>query len=308
MFKEKLCDQEIDNYFIDITYKIIPKHYKKYRMMTITCPEKTNNTYIACLILLQYEDHISFTKIFKYLHEMFNFSPKVVHFDYSNSLLNALLTENLFIQKPIIIHCFFHLFENIVIYMKKYGIIKKNITKYAFEIIKNVELLCFISPNFIESYGKFLKNKLTDETEILLFNYIEKNWLSKASTYYNYYQLFFNDYLKEGIQHFYSTNNREESLQNKLNLYFPNKKVTNHSFITSIRNVIENYEIKKEKIIRHDYITKSLIYYSKGIKKNQYNWLDYATFKNIEQKIIKDENNNLEINNIINIIKTIIIK
>ena len=37
MFKEKLCDQEIDNYFIDITYKIIPKHYKKYRMMTITC-------------------------------------------------------------------------------------------------------------------------------------------------------------------------------------------------------------------------------------------------------------------------------
>ena len=92
---------------------------------------------------------------------MFNFSPKVVHFDYSNSLLNALLTENLFIQKPIIIHCFFHLFENIVIYMKKYGIIKKNITKYAFEIIKNVELLCFISPNFIESYGKFLKNKFS---------------------------------------------------------------------------------------------------------------------------------------------------
>ena len=29
MMEEKLCDQEIDNYFIDITYKIIPKHYKK---------------------------------------------------------------------------------------------------------------------------------------------------------------------------------------------------------------------------------------------------------------------------------------
>jgi len=93
-------------------------------MMNITCSEKTNNTY-ACLILLQYEDHISFTKIFKYLHEMFNFSPKVVHIDYSNSLLKALLTENLFIQKPIIIHCFFHLVDNIVKYMKKYGIIKK---------------------------------------------------------------------------------------------------------------------------------------------------------------------------------------
>ena len=94
-------------------------------------------------------------------------------------------------------------------------------------------------------------------------------------------------------------------MHNKLNLYIPNKKVTNHSFITSIRNVIENYEIKKEKIIRHDYVTKSLICYSKSIKKNKYNWLDYDTFKNIEQKIIKEENNKLEVNNINNIISII---
>ena len=126
MMHEKLSDKDIDNYFIDTTYKIIPKHYKRYKMMTISCSEKkTNNTYIACLILLKYEDHISFTKIFKYLHEMFNFNPKVVHIDYSKPLLKALLTENLFNEKPIIIHCFFHFVENIVKYMKKYGIIKK---------------------------------------------------------------------------------------------------------------------------------------------------------------------------------------
>ena len=136
MMEEKLCDKKIDNYFIDITYKILPKHYNKYRMITITCTEKAaNNTYIACLILLKYEDHISFIKIFKYLQEMFNFNPKVVHIDYSNSLLKALSSDNLFFQKPIIIHCFFHFVENIVKYMKKYGIIKK-ITKYALEIIK----------------------------------------------------------------------------------------------------------------------------------------------------------------------------
>lgn len=81
-------------------------------MMTITCSEKeTNNKYISCLILLKNEDHISFTKIFKYLHDMFNFNPKVVHIDYSNSLLKALLTENLFNEKPIIIHCFFILLK-----------------------------------------------------------------------------------------------------------------------------------------------------------------------------------------------------
>ena len=94
-------------------------------------------------------------------------------------------------------------------------------------------------------------------------------------------------------------------MHNKLNLYIPNKKINNHSFIISIRNVIENYEIKKEKIIRHDYVTKSLIQYAKSIKKNRYNWLDYATFKNMEKKIIKDENKNMESDNIINIIKAI---
>ena len=64
--------------------------------------------------------------------------------------------------------------------MKKYGIIKKNINKYGFEILKNIELLCFIPQWFIESYSKFLKNKLTEEKEILLFNYIEKIGYQKS--------------------------------------------------------------------------------------------------------------------------------
>ena len=41
----------------------------------------------------------------------------------------------------------------------------------------------------------------------------------------------------------------------------------------SIRNVINNYEIKKDQITRHDYITKSIIYYCKSIKKMNINGL-----------------------------------
>ena len=140
--------------------------------------------------------------------------------------------------------------------MKLFGLIKNKITKYSFEILKNVELLCFIPQAYIESFSKFLKNKLKDEKEILLYNYIDKQWLSKDPNYYNYFELFNNDYLNEGIQHFYSTNNIEESVHNKLSLYIPNKKVTNFNFIISLRNVISNYETLKENIKRHDYITK----------------------------------------------------
>ena len=51
--------------------------------MTITCVDNNKkNTFIRGLVFLNFEDNISFTKIFKYLHEMFEFNPRVVHIDY----------------------------------------------------------------------------------------------------------------------------------------------------------------------------------------------------------------------------------
>ncbi len=50
--------------------------------------------------------------------------------------------------------------------MKSYGIIKSKITKYSFEIIKNIELKCFIPPSFINYYNKLIfKNKLNKKTK-----------------------------------------------------------------------------------------------------------------------------------------------
>ena len=40
----KLKDNNINNYFIDVTYKIVPlRHKNKYKLMTITGTDKTNN-------------------------------------------------------------------------------------------------------------------------------------------------------------------------------------------------------------------------------------------------------------------------
>ena len=40
-----------------------------------------------------------------------------------------------------------------------------------FELIKNIELVCFIPPNSIKAYIKFLKLKLNNEKEKLLFKF-----------------------------------------------------------------------------------------------------------------------------------------
>jgi hypothetical protein len=52
--KYKLSDKNINNYFIDMTYKIIPKIFKKYKLMTISgVDNNTNNSYIKCTYIIE---------------------------------------------------------------------------------------------------------------------------------------------------------------------------------------------------------------------------------------------------------------
>ena len=47
----KLYDVNIDNFFIDVTYKIVPKNKMNYKLLTITGYDKNNNsTYILFCI------------------------------------------------------------------------------------------------------------------------------------------------------------------------------------------------------------------------------------------------------------------
>lgn len=119
LMEHKLKDKNINNFFIDVTYKIIPKNNENhYKLLTITGTDNTsNNSYICALILLTYEDSISFEKIFKYMHEMYGFNPPIVHIDYSVALTKSLDMDNIFDSKPIIVHCYFILYKQ---YTKKW--------------------------------------------------------------------------------------------------------------------------------------------------------------------------------------------
>ena len=48
-----------------------------------------------------------------------------------------------------------------------------------------------------------------------------------------------------------------------------------------------------------------MIIHCKSIKRNKYKWLTYKEFKNIEKKIILEENGQLDINNVSEIINAI---
>ena len=106
---------------------------------------------------------------------LFDWNPKIGHIDYSLALRKALLSDELFKTKPLIIHCFFHFAQCIIKNMRYYKIIKKRISKYNKKILRNKELISFIPPSFINSYKKFLKNKLNNENEVKLYNYLDKN-------------------------------------------------------------------------------------------------------------------------------------
>ena len=62
--------------------------------------------------------------------------------------------------------------------MKKYGLVKTKLNKRNFEILRNIELICFIAPKYIKDYSTFLKSNLKDDKEINLYNYLEKQWLN----------------------------------------------------------------------------------------------------------------------------------
>ena len=112
------------------------------------------------MIALLYLDTISYTKIFSYLKENYSFYPKVIHLDYEAPLRNAIINSGVFEEKPLLVSCFFHFSANIRRKMEKLKITGKNFNKMAIEILRNIELLCFIKPKNIKKFSEILKENL----------------------------------------------------------------------------------------------------------------------------------------------------
>jgi len=99
----------------DFIYKIIPKSFKPFKLMTIfNIQNKTNILNISALIFIKYNDAESLKKIFSLLRAQYKFYPKFITTDFDGALIKALKECDLFIQAPIIIPCLFHYFQSLV--------------------------------------------------------------------------------------------------------------------------------------------------------------------------------------------------
>ena len=246
-------------------------------------------------ILIKYLDNYSYGSIFNYLKENFNFIPKIIHSDFEGAIAKA-ISENKYFGKNVFhSRCFFHLAQMIRHKLEKLHICTKKLNKQILEIIRNIELLCFIKIEKIKAYKTIILEKLNEDKKYNKFiNYLNRYLFKIDPNIYNYDK--FINYKKEQhnnkyLKYLFTTNNVVESINAKLNYYLTKGVTTNTNFVNSITKFLINdtyEENNKINIKRHDYITKTFLkildseYFKEGIK-----WIKYDDFVDFEKTSYK---------------------
>ena len=65
---KKLSNTYTKEFFLDYTFKIVPKKFRPYKLMVISgIPLESNKPELLAFILIKYTDHIAYDKLFNYL-------------------------------------------------------------------------------------------------------------------------------------------------------------------------------------------------------------------------------------------------
>ena len=129
-------------------------------------------------------------KIFAILNASYNFCPATWTTVFDKAQIKALKTCESFKNKPYIVPCLFHYSQAILKKFKYLNIIKKKLDKHSYELLRNLEILCFIKPQKIENYYEYLKGNLfISDQEKEFMDYFKKVWIIKYKEAFNYYGL-----------------------------------------------------------------------------------------------------------------------
>ena len=199
--------------------------------------------------------------------------------------------------------------------LSKYGFTGKKLNKFSLEIIRNCELLCFIQKKNINKFKNIIRDSIKDKEKLKPFLKYLENYIFKLNPeIYNYEELLKLYYTnknknKKYLDKLYLTNNICEAINSRINYYLPKRSANNADFVETLNKFLINHEFKENDIIRHDFVTPSLIYLieEKNLN-NNLKWIKYDEFiesnKYIVNKYEKFEDDN-QSKNLIKIINDI---
>ena len=99
----------------------------------------------------------------------FNFYPSIIHTDFEKALQVAIKNNKFFGNTVIHTKCLFHFAQMIKRELIKTGICKNKMNKNSLEILRIIEIICFIKKNKYKKYKELILKKLKENNKLISF-------------------------------------------------------------------------------------------------------------------------------------------
>ena len=121
----------------------------------------------------------------------------------------------------------------------------------------------FLNKNKLKKFQDIIITEIKKSKELSNLSRYKKQYLFKLiNNGFNYDKILKEKYDKgncKSNEKLYLMKNVVESINSKINFYLPKRITNNSDFIDALSNIFINSKFEKKDIIRHDYLTKSLI-------------------------------------------------
>ena len=167
-----IIKKSIKQTFIDVSFKCVPPGLSNYKILVLSgfdLEEKKSKLLSLALIPNQKE-----TTIIKFVNIMKNtylFNHLIITSDFGKSLIKSIRSVYHIKWVP----CLFHFAQCQVKYLKKLNLFTKKNKYIGFEILFNIEQLCFIDITKLYKLYESIKNKFINDNTSKYFTYFEKN-------------------------------------------------------------------------------------------------------------------------------------
>ena len=176
-----LDNKNITQYFVDNTYKCVPKTIENANSLLLLVGYNSNSDiFELCLAaLMSHEDSEIMIEFYNHLKNIYNFNPKKITQDFALGNISALNT--VFNSGLKILPCFFHLVQTWWRKANTLGLRAKAYIKNTTILIFNLKLLPFLDKTKAIKFYQAIKNYIgnMDDKFNSFYIYFEKYWLNE---------------------------------------------------------------------------------------------------------------------------------